>query len=86
MSSVTEIETAIQKLSLAEQRIIALHLDARLVDQEHSGGFPSAEEGIRFLPQFESCQPVREARRKKLRQRAEVARRRAARKASANGR
>lgn len=79
----TEIETAIQKLSLAEQRIIALHLDERLFDQERPASSAASDEGIRFLPQFEFTQPVRTARRKKLRQRAQSTRRRSVRTASA---
>jgi len=55
MSSVTEIETAIHNLSVAEQRIIALHLADRLVDQEYPGAGTAADEGIRFLPRYESC-------------------------------
>lgn len=69
MSSVTDIETAIQKLSLSEQRIIALHLGERLVDEEYSGGFAAADEGIRFLPQYEARPAPRESRGHKARQR-----------------
>ncbi len=64
MSSVTKIENAIQKLSVAEQRIIALHLGERLVDEESPGGYAAADEGIRFLPQYESCPASRESRGK----------------------
>ena len=49
MSSVTKIETAIQKLSVAEQKIIAHHLGERLVDEKYA----AADEGIRFLPQHD---------------------------------
>lgn len=53
MSSVTEIETAIQKLSVAEQRAIALHLGERLLDEKSSGGCAVADEGIRFLSPYD---------------------------------
>lgn len=65
MSSVTKIETAIQKLSMAEQRIIALHLGERLDDEKCSGGRTAADEGIRFLPQYDSCPPPRQSRGQK---------------------
>ncbi len=45
----TEIETAIQKLSVAEQRAIALHLGERLLNEKPLGGSAAADEGIRFL-------------------------------------
>ncbi|MFA6959725.1 MAG: hypothetical protein WC205_03120 [Opitutaceae bacterium] len=57
-----EIETAIQKLSVAEQRIIALHLSERLDDEKYPGGGAAAAEGIRFLPQYEACSASRESR------------------------
>ena len=70
MSSVMEIESAIRKLSIDEQRIIALHLGERLEEEDCSGGFAAANEGIRFLPPYESCPIRRESRRQKLRRRA----------------
>ena len=74
MSSVTEIETEIQKLSTAEQRIIASHLGARLVDEKYRGGRAAADEGIPFLPRYESCPASRESRGHKLSQRAHATR------------
>ena len=74
MSSVTEIETAIQKLSVAEQRIIALHLGTRLVDQETPAASAVADEGIRFLPQDGSCPGNPGIPRRKLRHRAKATR------------
>lgn len=53
MSSVTRIENAIQKLSMAEQRIIAHNLGERLV----GGKYAAVDEGIRFLPQHDMCSP-----------------------------
>ena len=50
MSAVTEIESAIKKLSVAEQRIIALHLGERLDEVDHTEVRDAADEGIRFLP------------------------------------
>lgn len=64
MSSVTEIETAIQKLSVAEQQAIALHLGARLRGEGQAEAGASADEGIRFLPQVASCPPPRDSRQK----------------------
>jgi len=74
MSSVTEIETAIHNLSVAEQRIIALHLADRLVDKEYPGGCGAVDEGIRFLPRYETCPALRESQGPKLRQRARTTR------------
>lgn len=74
MSSVTDIETAIQKLSLAEQRIIALHLGERLVDETYPGEFAAADEGIRHLPQYEPGPAPRETRRRRPAHRAGGAR------------
>lgn len=65
MSSMTKIETAIQRLSVAEQRIIAQHIDERLVEAEHPGP-GAADEGIRFLPQYDSCPPPRQSRGQKF--------------------
>lgn len=70
MSSVTEIESAIRKLSMAEQKIIARHLDERLVGTGNSGACAAPDEGIRFLPQYESFSASRGSRGHKLRQRA----------------
>lgn len=54
MSSMTKIETAIQKLSLTEQKIIALHLGERLVNEQSSASDTAANEGIPFLPQYDA--------------------------------
>lgn len=51
MSSVAEIETAIQQLSIAEQRIIARHLDAALRARRDSKEPAAANEGIPFIEQ-----------------------------------
>ena len=74
MSSVTDIETAIQKLSVAEQRIIALHLGERLVDEDYPEGFAAADEGIPFLPRYESRPTPRECRGRKPQPRTRPAR------------
>lgn len=73
MSSVTRIEIAIQKLSVAEQRIIALHLGERLVEEEYPMGC-AADEGIRFLPQYDSFPEPRESRGQRTRQHAKPTR------------
>lgn len=54
MSSMTKIETAIQKLSLAEQKIIALHLGERLVNEASPAGDAGANEGIPFLSEHDA--------------------------------
>lgn len=74
MSSMTDIETAIQKLSLSEQRIIALRLGERLVDEGYPGEFAAADEGIRHLPQFELFPATRETQGRRSRHRASAAR------------
>lgn len=74
MSSVSEIETAIQKLSVAEQRIIARHLRARLLDAENPGSGVAADEGIRFLPQYDACLGSNLSRRKRVRHHAKSTR------------
>ncbi len=53
MSKVTEIETAIRRLSVDEQRTIALHLGERLADENYAARWGASDEGIRFLPQQE---------------------------------
>jgi hypothetical protein len=50
MGSVAEIEIAIQRLPIAEQRIIARHLDAALRAKREVKGHPAANEGIPVLP------------------------------------
>ena len=70
----TDIETAIQKLSLAEQKIIALHLGERLIDEARPGEFAAADEGIRHLPQYEFAPAPRAAREHKPRHRAHATR------------
>lgn len=74
MSSVTEIENAIKKLSVAEQRIIARHLDARLLKKNNSGVSAAADEGIRFLPQYQPCLAPHGARDRKLKHPAKTTR------------
>jgi alpha-D-ribose 1-methylphosphonate 5-triphosphate synthase subunit PhnH len=76
MSSVTENETAIQKLSVAEQRIIALHLGTRLVDEGTPAASAVADEGIRFLPQSDANPgtPRVPKRKRKLRQQVKTTR------------
>lgn len=69
-----KIETAIQKLSLAEQRTIALHLGERLVEVEPPGTCAAADEGIRFLPRYDSCPVARAFRNQKFGRRARVVR------------
>lgn len=49
MSSVSAIESAIEKLSLAEQKIIALHLGERLVSQTRPSDCEAHDDGIPFL-------------------------------------
>jgi hypothetical protein len=49
MSSVAEIENAIQQLSIAEQRIIARHLGASLRARRDSKAPAAAHEGIPFI-------------------------------------
>ena len=73
MSSVTEIETAIQKLSVAEQRLIALHLGARLLDEVAPVGNSPTDEGIRFLPHYD-CPAPRPFKSQKPRQHAKATR------------
>lgn len=68
MSTVTEIETAIQKLGMAEQRLIARHLSDRLVGREYQPTNAAPDEGIPFLARFEPAPAPRAARAKKLRQ------------------
>lgn len=74
MSSVARIETLIQKLSVADQRIIARHLGARLAERENLAGRPALDEGIRFLAHYGSCPAPTESRGRKLRQRAATTR------------
>lgn len=62
MSSLTKIETAIHKLSVSDQKIIALHLGEHLVGEEPLGDCAAADEGIRFLPQYDACPAPREVR------------------------
>jgi|GEM_PF-2783367 hypothetical protein len=61
MNPVKKIETAIRKLSVAEQRIIATHLDERLIDEGGPGWSAAADEGIRFLPQHAPLLTPRES-------------------------
>ena len=70
MSSVTEIETAIQKLSVAEQRIIALHLGTRLIDEGSPEEGVAVDEGIRFLPQSDACPGTSRILKRKRKRRA----------------
>lgn len=49
MSSVAEIENAIQRLSIAEQRIIARHLGTSLRASQNSKEHALADEGIPSL-------------------------------------
>lgn len=51
MSTVTEIETAIEKLSVAEQRAIAFHLGELLVAEESPDMLAALDAGIRSLEQ-----------------------------------
>jgi len=72
MSSVTDIEFAIQKLSVSEQRTIALHLGERLIEEEYPGGHAAADEGIPFLPQHEPCPSLHESLGQKPRQKGQA--------------
>jgi hypothetical protein len=69
MNSVTEIETEIQKLSLAKQRMIALHLGERLTHQDHPGESSSPNEGIRSLATYEACSAPPDFRGEKIKPR-----------------
>jgi hypothetical protein len=53
MSSVAKIEAAIQKLGVAEQRILARHLGERLAEAENPVGPSAPDEGIRFLVPYD---------------------------------
>ena len=62
MSTVAEIETAIEKLSPAEQRELADRLNARLVE-ETPEMLAAIDEGIRSL-ETEPAVPIEDVRRK----------------------
>ena len=62
MSTVTEIETAIKKLGMAEQRLIARHLNQRLVKSPYRPETAARDEGIPFLAPFESAPAPRTSR------------------------
>lgn len=74
MRSMARIEAAIQKLSAAEQRIIARRLGERLAEAEHPAWRPVPEEGIRFLTPYGIFPAPRQARSRKVPQRAATAR------------
>lgn len=63
MSSVSAIETAIKKLSLAEQKIIASHLGERLQARDHPLVCESHDDGIPFLAPLDTSYAYGEARR-----------------------
>lgn len=74
MSSVAELETAIQQLSIAEQRLIAAHLDERLAGRAGPVERPATDEGIRHLPPFGASPTPRERRARASRRPAAPAR------------
>ena len=49
MRSVSKIETAIKKLSVAEQKLIARHLGERLEEKTQAFDCADGDEGIPFL-------------------------------------
>ncbi len=68
MSTVTEIETAIDKLSLAEQRAIAMHLGERLVSEESADMLAALDAGIRSSEQNGASPVTRQELEQKVRQ------------------
>jgi hypothetical protein len=74
MSTVTEIEGAIAKLSSAEQRQIALWLEDRLITEESPEMLAALDLGIRSLEQSGSHPVNRAELEQKIRQWAGVSR------------
>jgi hypothetical protein len=74
MSTVTEIEGAIAKLSSAEQRQIALWLEDRLITDESPEMLAALDLGIRSLEQSGSRPVNRAELEQKIRQWAGVSR------------
>jgi len=74
MSTVTEIEGAIAKLTPAEQRAIALWLQDRLVAEESPEMLAALDVGIRSLEQNGACPVSRAELEQKIRQWAGVSR------------
>lgn len=68
MRTVTEIETAIEKLSVTEQRAIALHLGELLVSEESPDMLAALDAGIRSLEQNGARSVTREELEQKVRQ------------------
>ena len=69
MSSVAQIEVAIQQLSVADQRTIARHLRQRLQPRKRSSGLAPDNEGIRFLPPVDTGTAEQDAPRRDARRR-----------------
>jgi hypothetical protein len=68
MSTVTEIETAIENLTVAEQRALALHLGELLTATESLDALAALDVGIRSLEQNGARSVSRQELEQKVRQ------------------
>jgi hypothetical protein len=69
MSTVTEIDTAIENLSVAEQRALALHLGELLTATESPDALAALDVGVRSLEQNGARSVSRQELDQKVRQR-----------------